>query len=674
MQQRKPNGEQRRVHRVLMWAPPRTLSTCVERAFIENPSIQVQHEPFGTPFYWSEDAQSDREAKKGGKRHPTYATVADEVLLSLPPEGKQFVFSKNLSYYIAPHCIEQLADWQQRAEEAGDTVVHCFMMRHPAKAISSLYYKSVIDNEKTGYTHFDAVEAGFEQMWDLLRHVDQSGACPAIIDADDLLEDPPGVMKAFSEAVGLPFQESMLSWAAGPVKELESPFSGWTEDVQRSTGIQRRDKRSPPPSVLTLPDEVQECIARAMAVYKKMAARRLRADGSIGDSDLDPINVTDDAPVDHEHRPVSTLGVVTLLASVLLWVFNAQMLQHVFDPAWDKPYCQGLVLKGSWSVMLLFWSVARHWQRAFEGEITFRKPLKASMTTALLSLLLMLFVQAASVTWIASLPRTPISANTAIYQINPLLVYAFSIPLLQESMSHYKLAAVVLAVFGVLLVAVGRETEGLSNSKAWDASGYVLVTISTVIFSLKEVLFKRFFPSLSLSPMPLTDAMLCVGIIGVGSIVCLPVALLLLHLTGIETFVLPPAGLLWKYGLVAITMALYETCVLAAIALTSPTFVATGSILAIPGAMLWDYIELRHVESASSLGGIGVITVAFVLLVFFSHGGEHILKDFCLKVSRIPSLWDAWRKDCVTKQAQCPQLSKCIDAIAGKSTKPAELV
>ena len=59
----------------------------------------------------------------------------------------------------------------------------------------------------------------------------------------------------------------------------------------------------------------------------------------------------------------------------------------------------------------------------FEDEITFRKPLKKSRSTVTLSIGLMFFVHAASISWIASLPRTPVSANTAIYQINPLLVY-----------------------------------------------------------------------------------------------------------------------------------------------------------------------------------------------------------------------------------------------------------
>ncbi|KAL1495771.1 hypothetical protein AB1Y20_016633 [Prymnesium parvum] len=658
-------------HRVLMWAPPRTLSTCLERAYIEHTEIHVQHEPFGTPFYWSEEAQSARESKSGTKP-VTYASVAESVFLSAPPPGRRYIFSKNLSYYVAPHCLEHLARWQAQAEAAGDTVTHCFMMRHPAKAISSLYFKSVIDNEKTGYTHFDAVEAGFEQLWQLLCHLERKGAPPpTIIDADDLLEDPQGVMKAFSTAVGLPFKESMLSWAAGPVKELESPFSGWTEDVQKSTGIKRREKRSPPPSILTLPIEVQACIARAMVVYQKMSSRRLRAGGIIGDLDEER-NVAEVLDV---RAPVSRLGVAILLASIGLWVLNAELLQHAYTPEWEKPFCQGLMLKGSWSIMLVAWCGARRWQRIFEDEITFRKPLRITPTTVFLSIILMFLTQAASVTWIISLPRTPVSANMAIYQINPLLVYAFSIPLLNESLSYYKLAVVLLALFGALLVANGRleDISRASTYATWDAWGYVLVTISTIIFSLKEVLFKRFFPSLSLSPTPLTDAMLCVGIIGVGSIIFLPVSLFALHITGIETFVLPPIHLLWSYGLVALTMAMYQTCVLCAIALTSPTFVSTGSILGIPGAMVWDYLELGHVESFLSVCGIGVITVAFVLLVVFSHGGEQDVKDCVYDLSQIRK--KGIENSFTMAMASCGRIAeRCVGRIAGTPAKQFDLV
>ena len=189
-----------------------------------------------------------------------------------PPEGKRFVFSKNLSYYVSPHCLPQMRELLGGSYKH---VRHSFMIRHPAKAISSLYYKSCIDNEKTGYTHFDPAEAGYTAMAAMMAHLDEQPDCPpyAIIDADDLLEDPAGVMEAYCDALGLPFDESILSWQPGPVPELASPWTGWTDDVQQSSGIRRRAKRSAPPEISSLPQEVQDTINEAMPIYDAMYAR-----------------------------------------------------------------------------------------------------------------------------------------------------------------------------------------------------------------------------------------------------------------------------------------------------------------------------------------------------------------------------------------------------------------
>lgn len=92
------------------------------------------------------------------------------------------------------------------------------------------------------------------------------------------------------------------------------------------------------------------------------ACCRLRAGGIIGDLDEER-NVAEVLDV---RAPVSRLGVAILLASIGLWVLNAELLQHAYTPEWEKPFCQGLMLKGSWSIMLVAWCGARRWQRIFE--------------------------------------------------------------------------------------------------------------------------------------------------------------------------------------------------------------------------------------------------------------------------------------------------------------------
>ena len=71
--------------RTIMWSPPRSLSTTVERALVEHPAIHVLHEPFGLPFYWSNQAQSKRESDAGSSAE-SFDTVARRIFEDKPPQ------------------------------------------------------------------------------------------------------------------------------------------------------------------------------------------------------------------------------------------------------------------------------------------------------------------------------------------------------------------------------------------------------------------------------------------------------------------------------------------------------------------------------------------------------------------------------------------------------------
>jgi len=615
--------------RVVLWGPPRSLSTAVERALVEHKEIQVMHEPFGTPHYWSSEAASSREGSDAQLSSATFASVAKQIFRADPPAGKRYIFSKNLSYYFAPHCLPSMSAFLE-----GDysRVVHSFIIRHPAKAVSSLYYKSCIDNEKTGYTHFDPDEAGFTAMRDILEHVEQQPGTPpiVIIDADDLLYDPEGIMTQYCEAVGLPFNPSMLSWTPGPVKELESPWTGWTDDVINSSGITRRPKISPPPNTDSLPPEVRETIAEALPIYEAMFERRLRPTIPEADEAKPNTKVATKAPV-------SIIGMLLLLVSVLIWVTQAELLKTIHSDGWNKPYFQAVMLKSVWAFVLPIWYLSSTVHTAMQEEITFRRPLQPTFRVVSFSLLMMVLVLAASTSFIASLSLTSVSVNTAIYNVNPLIVYLFSIPLLGEKPSVTKSAAVVIAGIAATAVAQGATTSGDPTRGILGAS---IVLLSATIYSLKEVLFKRFFASVSVSLTPFTDSLLVVAIIGIGSAVVLVPSVVVLHYSGIESFELPTVELARSYGVVACLMAVYQACLLAAIALTSPTFVAMGSMLTVPASMMYDYIVRGYVvPPLSQLGIVGVI-IAFGMLFFsgtMDSGIEAICCCCCPKTRVAPS-------------------------------------
>ena len=221
-------------------------------------------------------------------------------------------------------------------------------------------------------------------------------------------------------------------------------------------------------------------------------------------------------------------------------------------------------------------------------------------------------------TWIASLSLTSVSINTAIYNVNPLLVYVFSIPLLHEPVSLTKAVAVLGALAATSIVARGTNYESASEGDRAQL-GALIVFASAAIYSLKEVLFKRAFASVSVSLTPFTDSLLVVAIIGLASVVSLVPISMLLHYTGIETFAIPPPELAKAYAMVAILMGVYQACSLAAIALTSPTFVAMGSMFTVPASMLYDYAVRGYVVPPLSRVGILGIVLAFALLTMASQ-------------------------------------------------------
>ena len=88
-----PHEQRNRPNRVVLWAPPRSLSTTVERALIEHPEIEVMHEPFGVPHYWSSEAASSRQAGDA-REAPSFDQVAKACFHADLAPGKNYFFTK----------------------------------------------------------------------------------------------------------------------------------------------------------------------------------------------------------------------------------------------------------------------------------------------------------------------------------------------------------------------------------------------------------------------------------------------------------------------------------------------------------------------------------------------------------------------------------------------------
>jgi hypothetical protein len=231
---------------IALWAVPRSLSTAFERVFVERDDLEVLHEPFSAAYYYGEDRLSDRYSDVEPEARYNYAKVLADVLR---PRQKR-VFLKDMAYHakgiMNPEFISSF--------------VNTFILRDPKYVLTSLYKM---------WPDFTLEEAGYEELYWAFRYATEAGEDPVVVDAMTFSENPVGMLSAYCERVGLPIRPEALSWEPGEVEEWKR-WEGWHEAAQRSTGIERAERRDP-----ALPQELQEAYEHCLPYYYTLAAHTI---------------------------------------------------------------------------------------------------------------------------------------------------------------------------------------------------------------------------------------------------------------------------------------------------------------------------------------------------------------------------------------------------------------
>lgn len=148
-----------------------------------------------------------------------------------------------------------------------------FLIRHPRNSIPS-YYRCCVPPlvEKTGFNDFMPEEAGYDELRRTFDYLKESGivgpkvcgqpdngavAKPGsveicVLDADDLLDDPEGMLRQYCASVGIEFDMSMLNWDTEEehqhAKDAFEKWNGFHEDAIHSKDLKpRATKKIPKP-------------------------------------------------------------------------------------------------------------------------------------------------------------------------------------------------------------------------------------------------------------------------------------------------------------------------------------------------------------------------------------------------------------------------------------------
>ncbi|NKB61779.1 MAG: sulfotransferase family protein [Gammaproteobacteria bacterium] len=239
---------------LVLWATPRSTSTAFEWMMRMRGDMTCFHEPFGEWWYQGDGAQWPR-LSEDSPRIPglTFNKVwssMQESALAGP------TFSKDFPHYVEHAWTDGfLANFN-----------HSFLIRDPAKVVTSMFKH---------WSDFVLKETGIVEQRELFDRIcDRDGKPPPIIDSDDLLEDPHGIVERWCQGVGVPFIPDALSWEAGDRSEVSWYDGGsWHASLRNSDGLKPQPRRYV--DIVDAPAHVRAIYDIVLPHYEHMHSYRL---------------------------------------------------------------------------------------------------------------------------------------------------------------------------------------------------------------------------------------------------------------------------------------------------------------------------------------------------------------------------------------------------------------
>jgi sulfotransferase family protein len=231
-----------------MWSGPRNLSTAMMRSFGNRRDCT----PVDEPLYAAYLAET-------GLDHPG----RDEVIASQPTDWRVVCAELTRGPVPTPlqyqkHMTHHLLPGIDRAALAG--LQHAFLVRDPERVLTS-YAK--VREEPT------LEDLGLPQQAELFERYGGP-----VVDAADVLRDPARTLGLLCEALGIEFDDAMLSWPVGP-RDTDGVWAPhWYAGVAASTGFAPYSPGSGDP----LPDRLRPLLERCRPYYDALAAYRLGAE------------------------------------------------------------------------------------------------------------------------------------------------------------------------------------------------------------------------------------------------------------------------------------------------------------------------------------------------------------------------------------------------------------
>ncbi len=240
------------ITRICLWSGPRNISTALMYSFAQRSDTIVFDEPLYAHYLVRTPARQ-------------YHPGADEVIATMENDGQKVVDDLILGDHPTPvvffkHMTHHLLDLDLSFL---DKTVNILLTRDPLEMLPS--YGAVVETPTLN-------DVGYARHLELLHDLQSRGQNPPVIDSKQILLNPRKVLTELCARIGIPFEESMLSWKAGARPEDGVWAKYWYHSVHQSTGFGKYIQKSEP-----FPEKLEPLLAECQPYYEQLSALAIQA-------------------------------------------------------------------------------------------------------------------------------------------------------------------------------------------------------------------------------------------------------------------------------------------------------------------------------------------------------------------------------------------------------------
>ena len=210
-----------KVKKIMLWSSPRNISTALMYSFAQRSDTKVVDEPFYAHYLTHVNTKVDHPGKREiiNSQSSSINEIVNEIEMFME---KDVLFIKNMTHHLAKTNVNLSRDWY-----------HVILTRSPQSAYIS--FKKVISNPTV-------LDMGYKEQYAIALKFKKKNIPFYILSSEELLNSPKKELENLCDYLKINFDNNMLSWDRGGIKEDGIWAKYWYENVHKSHAFKLNKK------------------------------------------------------------------------------------------------------------------------------------------------------------------------------------------------------------------------------------------------------------------------------------------------------------------------------------------------------------------------------------------------------------------------------------------------